>query len=161
MRQLRAGSGQKCWKRAKKSIWDDLVRSCSPYFTFRNIFSLYVFEISDIHFHWPVWVHLPKRVVGWTIEETRKKWIFCVLLTVLWRCWSRHGLKIWKSIEKVAIFVIFEHFSPILLGGSVGSPSQDINIYTFWIDLDVICSNLPEYRTVPGPSGPKIESYNS
>ena len=60
--QVRGASGYKCLKCGKKCVWDDFGRSSSPYFTFRNIFSLHVFKISDIHFHWPVWVQLPKRV---------------------------------------------------------------------------------------------------
>ena len=50
------------------------------------------------------------------------------------------------------IFVIFDDFWQIL-DGELRVRSKDMNIYTFWIDLDVICSNLPEYRTVSGPSG--------
>ena len=60
------------------------------------------------------------------------------------------GIPIVTNFDEFRRFLtIFDKFSM----GSSGVRSKDMNIYTFWIDLDVICSNLPEYRTAPGPSG--------
>ena len=44
--------------------------------------------------------------------------------------------------------------------GSSGVRSKDMDIYTFWIDLDVICSNLQEFGLVSRGSESKIESYD-
>ena len=45
-----------------------------------------------------------------------------------------------STIEKIAIFVIFEYFLPILVGpGPVAVQRYE---HTFWIDLDVSCPSL-------------------
>ena len=54
-----------------------------------------------------------------------------------------------KNIEKVEIFVIFHQF----WWGPVGVRSRDMNIYTFWVDLDVPCPILKESGVVSGTPG--------
>ena len=53
--------------------------------------------------------------------------------------------------------IVFDKFSM----GSSGVRSKDMNIYSFWIDLDVICSNLQEFDLVSWGSGTQIEKYDS
>ena len=149
---MRGASGYKCLKCGKKCVWDDFGRSSSPYFTFRNIFSLHVFKISDIHFHWPVWVQLPKRVVGWTIEETRKKLIFCMFLIVLLSIRRRRGAKSLKNFEKLDVLVVpgaenvyfrSERPNPIKnrrsKGGTLANRPSRIACSYFWGDPFVLC----------------------
>ena len=53
--------------------------------------------------------------------------------------------------------MIFDKFSM----GSSGVRSKDMDIYTFWIDLDVICSNLQEFGLVSRGSVTQIKKYGS
>ena len=51
--------------------------------------------------------------------------------------------------------MIFDKFSM----GSSGVRSKGMDIYTFWIDLDAICSNLQEFGLVSRGSVAQIQKY--
>ena len=62
-----------------------------------------------------------------------------------------------ELLEKVRKSVIFHEFDR----GRVGGRSKDINIYTFWIDLDVSCPNFPKHSLVSRVPEAKIQKYSS
>ena len=71
--------------------------------------------------------------------------------------------KILARLCSGTIFHVFRRFLMIFHKFSMGSSgvrSKDMDIYTFWIDLDVICSNLQEFGLVSRGSESKIESYD-
>ena len=62
-----------------------------------------------------------------------------------------------KNIEKVEIFVIFHQF----WWGPVGVRSRDMNIYTFWIDLDIRKTIFQKYWMVSRVPGTQVRKYDS